>query len=82
MKLFTYELYHNIQHVQFKLDWYYANHSAEAQHESVVSLIINHEAIGINCAFKNYSLSPSFTLDNFYPPQLPFFVSQKGIVEG
>ena len=31
-----YEVYHNIKHIKFKLDKYYAYHSAEAIHEYVV----------------------------------------------
>ena len=34
MELFTYEVYHNTQHIQFKLDEKYAYHSAESIHES------------------------------------------------
>ena len=49
LKLFTYEVYYNIQHI--KLD----KSNAEAIHTSVVSLIIYHEAIGIDFTFKNNS---------------------------
>ena len=63
MKLFTYEVYHNFQYIQFKLEEQYAYHSVEAIHESVVS----NKAIGIDCGFKNNSLSPSFNFnDCFY----------------
>ena len=59
MEVLTYEIYHNIQHIQFKLDEQYSYHFAEAIHESVV--IFYHKAIGIDCAFKNNSLSPFLT---------------------
>ena len=39
-------------------------YSVEPIHESVESLIIYYEAIGIDCAFKNNSLSP-FNFNNF-----------------